>query len=122
MKTYSHIYLFIIIIIIIFNFNFLNKNIILGFVHSLGGHQVPPSNFATDTFLPQFSHLPEKVEAIYFETLNFFVGMFTGRVCLSLMARTTTMTVCLHARKEEMMENRESISSGEEVNSMKIKY
>jgi capsule polysaccharide export protein KpsE/RkpR len=42
------------------------------------------------------------------------------------MARTTTTIVCLQARKEAMrketmMENRESISSGEEVNSMKIK-
>jgi hypothetical protein len=54
------------------------------------------------------------------------VGMFTGRVCLSLMARTTSMMVCLQARKatmrkEAMMENRENISSGEEANSMKIK-
>jgi hypothetical protein len=44
--------------------------------------------------------------------------MFTGRMCFSLMARTTATMVCLQARKEPMMENRESISSGE-VNSMK---
>jgi hypothetical protein len=54
------------------------------------------------------------------------VGMFTGRVCLSLMERTTTTMVCLQERKEAMrkatmMENRESISSGEEANNMKIK-
>jgi hypothetical protein len=54
------------------------------------------------------------------------VGMFTGRVCLSLMARTTSTMVCLQARKlamrkEAMMEKRENISSGEEANSMKIK-
>jgi hypothetical protein len=37
------------------------------------------------------------------------------------MARTTTTMVCLQVRKATMMENRESISSGEEVNNMKIK-
>jgi hypothetical protein len=49
------------------------------------------------------------------------VGMFAGRVCLSLMTRTTMTMICLQARKEAMMENRENISSEEEVNSMKIK-
>jgi hypothetical protein len=42
------------------------------------------------------------------------------------MERTTMTMVCLQARKEAMrkitmMENRESISSGEETNNMKIK-
>jgi hypothetical protein len=51
------------------------------------------------------------------------VGMFIGRVCLSLMEITSTLMVCLQARKEAMrkeaiMENKESISSGEEVNNM----
>jgi hypothetical protein len=50
------------------------------------------------------------------------VGMFIGRTCLSLMARTGARIVCLQARKEEMgkatmMANREIISS-REVNSM----
>ena len=31
------------------------------------------------------------------------VGMFIGRVCLSLMTRTTMMMACLHARTTMMM-------------------
>jgi hypothetical protein len=54
------------------------------------------------------------------------VGIFIGILCLSLMERTTTKIVCLQTgnttmRKETMMENRESISSEEEANNMKIK-
>jgi len=46
------------------------------------------------------------------------VGMFRGRMCLSLMERTTTTMVCLQVRKAAMMENRESIISGGRENSM----
>jgi hypothetical protein len=38
-------------------------------------------------------------------------GMFIGRLCFSLMEKTTMMMVCLQARKKAMMENGESISS-----------
>jgi hypothetical protein len=60
------------------------------------------------------------------ETFEGFVDMFTGKVCLSLMARTIVTMVCLlkikeAMRKATMMEKKESISSGEEANSMKIK-
>jgi hypothetical protein len=44
--------------------------------------------------------------------------MFIGIMCLSLMARITTMMVCLQERKETMMENREIISLGRRANSM----
>jgi hypothetical protein len=44
------------------------------------------------------------------------VGMFTRRMCLSLMERIAAMMVCLQARKEAMMANRESISLGEANN------
>jgi hypothetical protein len=43
---------------------FFNGNIILGLRHSSRGFQVPPSDSATDMFLPQFSQLPEKVRVI----------------------------------------------------------
>jgi hypothetical protein len=49
-----------------------NRNIVLGLGYSPGGRQVPPSDFETDMCLPQFSRLPKKFQAIYYETLNAF--------------------------------------------------
>jgi hypothetical protein len=47
---------------------FIIGNIVLGLGHSLGGHQVPPSDSATDKCLPQSSQPPGKVQATDFET------------------------------------------------------
>jgi hypothetical protein len=46
----------------------INESIILGLVHSLGGHHVHLSDFAIDRYLPRFSQPLGKVQAIKFET------------------------------------------------------
>jgi hypothetical protein len=51
-----------------FFFFFIIGSIVLGLGHLLGGHQVPPSDFATDKYLPQSSQPPGKVQAIDSET------------------------------------------------------
>ena len=50
-----------------FIFTFI-ESIVLGFGHSLGGHQVPPLDSITDKCLPQSSWPPGKVRAIDSET------------------------------------------------------
>ena len=67
-STYITIYLFIIIIIIILFFCLINESIVLGIGHLLGGLQVPPSGFSINRYLPQFSRLLGRVQAIGFET------------------------------------------------------
>jgi hypothetical protein len=66
LSIYIYIYIYIVFVL------FINESIVLGLDHSLGGNHVPLLDSAINMYLPRFYRPLGKVQAIGFETYNFF--------------------------------------------------